>query len=249
VGGGWAVRRTLTASGPAGRPAVGTVPRLRDLRPWQPTTSRAMVTGMTDETSSGPRAGTRLQRPRGGRVLGGVCAAVARSLGVEPVLVRVAAVVLTMLTGGSALLAYLLAWVLIPQEEAGTVGPHTAASRVAISPQRSADAAAPGDARAAWSAAGKELRALAGELRPALEAPQEGTTAGRSPVAALDSVLTGVGERLRDPAVHASARRSAGRLAAAVSASADAVSPATRRAAGAAGKPLEGGTDRSGTVS
>ena len=100
----------------------------------------------------------------------------------------------------------------------------------------------------AWSAAGKELRALASKLRPALEAPQERATAGRSPVAAVDSVLTGVGERLRDPAVQESARRSAGRLAAAVSASADAVNPGTRRGAGAAGEPVDDRTGRSGTA-
>jgi phage shock protein PspC (stress-responsive transcriptional regulator) len=239
-------------TGPAGRSAAGIVLlRLRDFRPWQPTTFRAMVTSMTDETSSVPPAGTRLQRPRGGRVLGGVCVAVARSLGVKPVLVRSAAVVLAMVTGGSALLAYLLAWVLIPQEEAGRAGPDTTASRGVVSPQRSADAAAAspgaGGARAAWSTAGKELRALAGELRPALEAPQEGAMARRSPVAAVDVVLTGVGERLRDPAVQESARRSAGRLAAAVSASADAVSPATRRA-GAAVEPVADRTGRSGTA-
>jgi hypothetical protein len=78
---------------------------------------------------------------------------------------------------------------------------------------------------------------LAGELRPALETPEEGATAARSPVAAVDSVLTGVGERLRDPAVQESARRTAGRLAAAVSASAEAVSTGTRRSGGAAGEP------------
>src|SRR5689334_19001687 len=97
--------------------------------------SGARVTAMTDETSSAAPAGTRLQRPREGRVVGGVCTGVARSLGVEPVLVRLAAVVLAMVTGGSVLLAYLLAWVLIPQEDAGTVGADTPVLREVVSAQ------------------------------------------------------------------------------------------------------------------
>ena len=56
----------------------------------------------------------------------------------------------------------------------------------------------------------------------------------------------GVSERLRDPAVQESARRTARRLAAAVSASADAVGPGTRRGAGGAGEPDQ--TSRSGTA-
>ena len=61
-----------------------------------------------------------------------------------------------------------------------------------------------------------------------------------------DSAPYRVSERLRDPAVQESARRTAGRLAAAVSASADAVGPGTRRGAGGAGEPDQ--TSRSGTA-
>ncbi len=50
----------------------------------------------------------------------------------------------------------------------------------------------------------------------------------RSPVDAVDAALTGVGERLRDPSVQASARRTATHVAAAVSASAHAVSHHSR---------------------
>jgi hypothetical protein len=51
----------------------------------------------------------------------------------------------------------------------------------------------------------------------------------RSPVDAVDSALTGVGDRLRDPTVQASARRTATHVAAAVSATAHAVSHRSRR--------------------
>ena len=50
----------------------------------------------------------------------------------------------------------------------------------------------------------------------------------RSPVDAVDAALTGVGERLRDPSLQASARRTATHVAAAVSASAHAVSHRSR---------------------
>ena len=62
-----------------------------------------------------PRSGVR--RSRTGAVLGGVCAGVARSAGLDPLLLRIAVVAVTLLTGGAGLLAYLVAWVLIPREE------------------------------------------------------------------------------------------------------------------------------------
>jgi phage shock protein C len=200
-----------------------------------------MVTGMNNEISgSAPAKG--LRRPIDGRVLGGVCAAVARSLRVEPILVRLAVVALALASGGSVGLVYLLAWALIPPETVGTATPDDTgshASRDAESPARSVDDGAgptvgPTSARAAWSTAGTELRALARELRPT-PAP----AGGRSPVDAVDSVLTGVGERLRGGAVQESARRTAAQLAAAVTASAEAVNQGTRRRTGAAAAPHE----------
>jgi len=85
-------------------------------------------------------------------VLGGVCAGVARSAGLDPLLLRIAVVAVTVLTGGAGLLAYLAAWVLIPREDAPA-------------PEVAAGPATPVDVRAAWSAAGRELKSLAGELR------------------------------------------------------------------------------------
>lgn len=65
----------------------------------------------------------RLRRSATGAVLGGVCAGVARSAGLDPLLLRIALVAATVLTGGAGVPAYLVAWVLIPREPAAPDGP------------------------------------------------------------------------------------------------------------------------------
>jgi len=75
-------------------------------------------------------------------------------------LLRVALVAVTVLTGGAGLVAYLAAWVLIPRE--------------AEAPGVPVDSGSPAvGARTAWSAAGKDLRSLADEFRK----PQSGSAA------------------------------------------------------------------------
>jgi signal transduction histidine kinase/phage shock protein PspC (stress-responsive transcriptional regulator) len=80
-----------------------------------------------------------LVRRRDGRRIGGVCAGLAGWLGVDPLVVRVAAVVLA-LANGVGVLVYLVLWALLPEEDAagandpagvgpGEVEPATAASR------------------------------------------------------------------------------------------------------------------------
>jgi phage shock protein C len=56
-----------------------------------------------------------LRRSRTDQVIGGVCGGLGRYLGIDPVLLRVAFVVLA-LAGGGGILVYLVAWVLIPEE-------------------------------------------------------------------------------------------------------------------------------------
>lgn len=56
-----------------------------------------------------------LRRPRSGRMIGGVCAALARRFGWDVSLVRVLAVVSIVLPGPQVL-AYLIAWAIIPNE-------------------------------------------------------------------------------------------------------------------------------------
>lgn len=56
-----------------------------------------------------------LIRPREGRWLGGVCLGVANRYGVDPLLVRIAAV-LTLFLPGPQFVAYAVLWVAMPQE-------------------------------------------------------------------------------------------------------------------------------------
>jgi phage shock protein C len=75
----------------------------------------------------------RLTRSRSDRIIAGVCAGLGDYLGVDRVVVRIAFVVLA-LAGGGGIVLYLLAWILIPEEEPGAV-------RVVRSPAASADSA------------------------------------------------------------------------------------------------------------
>lgn len=56
-----------------------------------------------------------LVRPRDGRVIAGVCAALARRFGMTPTTVRVLTVLLVLFAGLS-LWAYILLWIVIPSE-------------------------------------------------------------------------------------------------------------------------------------
>jgi phage shock protein C len=57
-----------------------------------------------------------LVRSTNGRMLAGVCAGVADYFGIDVTLVRVLLAVASVLTGGTGILAYLAAWVIIPAE-------------------------------------------------------------------------------------------------------------------------------------
>lgn len=57
----------------------------------------------------------RLYRSGTNKVIAGVCAGIADYLNVDPTLMRLVAV-LAVVFGGSGLLAYIIAWIAIPQE-------------------------------------------------------------------------------------------------------------------------------------
>ncbi len=57
----------------------------------------------------------RLYRSRQHRVLAGVCGGIGEYLGIDPVLVRLGFVALSLMSGVGVLL-YLAAWVLMPEE-------------------------------------------------------------------------------------------------------------------------------------
>lgn len=59
-----------------------------------------------------------LRRSRDERVIGGVCGGLGRYLGVDPVLLRIAFVVLA-IAAGSGVLLYVVSWILIPEQREG----------------------------------------------------------------------------------------------------------------------------------
>ena len=69
--------------------------------------------GPPPPAGGGPRV---VRRSRGERVIAGVCGGAGRYLGVDPVLLRIAFVILA-LANGLGLIAYVVAWVVIPEEQ------------------------------------------------------------------------------------------------------------------------------------
>jgi phage shock protein C len=61
-----------------------------------------------------------LVRPRKGRMVAGVCAGLAEYFGMDVTLIRVIVAVVAVITGGAGILAYLVAWVIIPEEDEKT---------------------------------------------------------------------------------------------------------------------------------
>jgi len=60
----------------------------------------------------------RLYRSTHDRMVGGVCGGLAEYVGVDPVLVRLGFVAVT-LAGGAGVLAYLILWLVVPEGEGG----------------------------------------------------------------------------------------------------------------------------------
>ena len=80
----------------------------------------------TPPAGGGPRV---VRRSRSERVVAGVCGGVGRYLGVDPVLLRIAFIILA-LANGLGVIAYVVAWVAIPEERPGQpLGPAPEARR------------------------------------------------------------------------------------------------------------------------
>ena len=58
----------------------------------------------------------RLYRSNKEKIFGGVCGGIAEYLEIDPVIVRVIFVFLLIASFGAALIAYIIAWVIIPEE-------------------------------------------------------------------------------------------------------------------------------------
>jgi phage shock protein C len=66
--------------------------------------------------SAGSGGSKVLFRPKAGRMVGGVCAGLANYTGMDVTLMRVIWAVVAVITGGAGLLAYLVSWIIIPDE-------------------------------------------------------------------------------------------------------------------------------------
>jgi phage shock protein C len=97
------------------RPADGSAP---DAPAWSPApTTDSSADRSPPSTAGGSTRPKRLYRSRSDRMIGGVCGGLATYLGVDASLVRVLAV-LSLLLPGPQIIAYLLAWIIVPEEPA-----------------------------------------------------------------------------------------------------------------------------------
>ncbi len=85
------------------------------------------TTSTTDDPAAAAKAPPRrapLRRSRDDRVIAGVAGGLGRYLGIDPVIIRIALVVLAV-SGGSGVLLYIIAVIAIPEERPGEI-PHDA---------------------------------------------------------------------------------------------------------------------------
>jgi phage shock protein C len=59
----------------------------------------------------------RLYRSKNDRMLGGVCAGLGEHFDIDPTVIRLVWAVITVLSIGTGVLVYIIAWILIPEEE------------------------------------------------------------------------------------------------------------------------------------
>src|SRR5690349_4166259 len=71
----------------------------------------------------------RLARPREGRKLAGVCAGLARYMEVDVTLVRLIALILVFVPPFPAVIGYIIAWIVMPNDPLPVVNPYPAGSR------------------------------------------------------------------------------------------------------------------------
>ena len=61
--------------------------------------------------------GKKLVRSKKNRIIAGVCAGVGQYLDVDPTLVRLLWVILTLFSAGAGILGYIIAWIIIPEKK------------------------------------------------------------------------------------------------------------------------------------
>ncbi|MDD5143887.1 PspC domain-containing protein [Methanoregula sp.] len=61
----------------------------------------------------------QLVRPQKGRMIAGICAGIGNHVDIDPTVIRLIWVVLTLFSLGTGIIVYLAAWILIPEEPGG----------------------------------------------------------------------------------------------------------------------------------
>ncbi len=61
-------------------------------------------------------SGKRLYRSESNKFIGGVCGGISEFFGIDPSIVRIIAVLLSIGSVGTGVLVYIVAWILIPSE-------------------------------------------------------------------------------------------------------------------------------------
>jgi len=61
----------------------------------------------------------RLYRSKNDRILGGVCAGLGEHLDVDPTVIQLIWAVVSVLSIGTGIIIYILAWIIIPEDETG----------------------------------------------------------------------------------------------------------------------------------
>src|ERR1700742_2385695 len=78
--------------------------------------TRDPETPTTDTDRERPAAPRRMKRSREDRMIGGVCAGIARYFDIDPVIVRVVTIALVA-AGGVGAVTYVAAWILMPLDD------------------------------------------------------------------------------------------------------------------------------------
>jgi phage shock protein PspC (stress-responsive transcriptional regulator) len=86
-------------------------------REYAATNSSSTSSTSASGSGAGHAGAQPLSRPASGRMLAGVAAGIARTFGIDPVIVRVAFLVLALAGPGVPL--YVAGWLLVPDEESG----------------------------------------------------------------------------------------------------------------------------------